>query len=659
MTTSVDWAANSSNLAFRAAADKVDYILGQALQLDPADPRHIALGTELASTLSFTFGSFAYGATSVSPMVLSAAAEIHEHLDASRCKIATAPVWSNIRPDDPRSRSSPLYPCIHGYGNPPPSTNAPVSGPLNPPAPALPPRAGPSNRLPPTIPPVAGLSGSNAALAQDAAALAGKGKGKAREDPVAESTEERGRGMERGNQSRAPKAKRQRATSKAMITSEDDRELDEADIPQDKPVPAARKKSSLPTRLPPALRKTRLASKSASLTITSTDEEDVEAPTNPPPKMPKKYVEIADEEDEEMPMNVGPAPKMGTPYILVPPAPIAIAGNDAADPNVWRPGCGPCRHRGLACRQGFNIAGSPLTVCESCHRLKHRCGGNGSAIPATKGKKAAATTSRPPCSKSRRRPSPVHVSPETVDSAAPAAASTSGAPAPVVAAITAPVAAPAPITAPITATAPIPTPAAASTPDRPADASVVALIEALHSTVASLEAKLLPPPVPASPVLACLPVMISNLSGSSNNIAAAEDGAESAPGGIGEAEAESTSGVNAGASGNNMDLDVSEDLEAAAPSGDIAGLSGNSNNIAAAEDGAESAPGVIGEAEAESTSGVNAGASGNAMELDVPEDLESAAPSGDIAGLSGNTNDVVAEAEAAAESASIASSAHE
>ncbi|KAG1721013.1 uncharacterized protein EDB91DRAFT_1088606 [Suillus paluster] len=591
MTAVVNWATNKANAGFLNAANKVEHLLGQALQLKPADPKHIAIAMEMAASLSFTFSSYAYSATSVPPMVLSATAEIHEHLDDSSCNVVSAPVWSNICPDDPRSQHSPLYPLTLAYGKPPPPTNPPVAGP----------------------------SGSNTTVTQDANVLAGKGKGKARGDPEAKPTEQRGRGMERKrlrcmsaprSQSRAPKAKRPRATSKAMITSEDERELDMSDIPQQQPAPEARKQASLPTRLPPALKKTR--SQSKSFTVTSDDEEDAEPTPKPPLKKKKTYVEI----DDEMMANIGPAPKMGTPYVQVPPAPSAIASNDAADPNTWSPGCGPCVHRGLICLQGYNNSGAALTVCEACHRLKHKCGGNGSAVPTTKAKKPAATTTRRGRSKSRCRASPVHVSPET---ATPAAASTSGAPAPVVATTATPtptstpipIPTPTPTTTPITAPATAAAPTAASTPDGPADASVVALkeqIEALQSTVASLEAKasigekrlleanqrlanqeatskllteqfeelhrqLLPPPVPASPVTACLPVIISNLSSNNKNIGAAEDGTEPASGAIAEAEE---------VADNNMDV-AEAPAESAPTSGINAGLSGNTNDVAEAE----------------------------------------------------------------------------
>ncbi|KAG1725100.1 hypothetical protein EDB19DRAFT_1915217 [Suillus lakei] len=299
-----------------------------------------------------------------------------------------------------------------------------------------------------------------------------------------------------------------------------------------------------------------------------------------------------------MSMNVGPAPKMGRLYVEIPPAPPTIAGNDAANPTVWSPSCGPCIHRGLVCRQGFNNS--------------------------------------------------VHVSPETDDTATPAAASTSGAPAPVVAellsaiATPTPTPTPTPATAPITTPTPAPTPttAAASSPDGPADASVDALkeqIEASQLTVTSLEAKasigekhplganrglanrgvtskllaeqfqelhwqLLPPQVPASPVMVCLPVMIGN--SGNKDIAGAEDAAESTSGTIAEAEGaaesmsgtmaeaeeatESASGVIASLSSNTMDV-AKDPAESASTSGVISSLSGNTKDVAEAEDAAESA----------------------------------------------------------------------
>ena len=161
-------------------------------------------------------------------MVLSAAAELHEHLDSPFCKVISTPIWSNIRPDDPWSQDSPLYPLSVCYGK------------------ALP---------PPPFPPAAGLSTLNAALPLDPDVPAGKGKGKEKAHPEDEPADNRGHGIERGKRSHpctmsarshshVPKAKHQHATSKAMITSEDEWELDIAPIAEQPPT--TRNKVSVP-----------------------------------------------------------------------------------------------------------------------------------------------------------------------------------------------------------------------------------------------------------------------------------------------------------------------------------------------------------------------------------------------------------------------------
>jgi hypothetical protein len=151
------------------------------------------------------FSVYALQTTAVPPMVLSAAAELQEHLDSSFCKVVSTPVWTNIRPDDPRNKISPLYPKSVGYDQPPPPS----------------PAAGPST----------------------------KAKGKQRAVPEEDSEDEHGRQRGRAKRPRAmsivaaPKSKRQRAKSKskAIITSDDDMELDNAvpaAAPQRAPAPA-------------------------------------------------------------------------------------------------------------------------------------------------------------------------------------------------------------------------------------------------------------------------------------------------------------------------------------------------------------------------------------------------------------------------------------
>src|SRR6202051_4416300 len=127
-------------------------------------------------------------------MVLSAAAELHSHLDSSFCEVISKPVWENIRPDDVRSKASPLYPLTVGYGQPAPS-------------------AGPS----------AATSAAKSAELPTAGPSA-KAKGKRKALPEEGDEDDRGRQLERPKRVRpramstgsaAPKAKRPRNKSKS------------------------------------------------------------------------------------------------------------------------------------------------------------------------------------------------------------------------------------------------------------------------------------------------------------------------------------------------------------------------------------------------------------------------------------------------------------
>ncbi|KIK31476.1 hypothetical protein CY34DRAFT_111365, partial [Suillus luteus UH-Slu-Lm8-n1] len=200
--------------------DKIKHLLGQALQLDAGDPNHISIAMEMARTLNHVFDTYTMQATSVPPMVLSAAAEIHTNLDVFCCNVATMPVWTNIQPDDPHAKNSPLYPLSIRYGTPDPPTPAP---------PPAQPTPGPS-----------------------------KGKGKEKAIPEEDTTDDRGHQLE------CSKHPRHRTMTVPQL------------VPAHKPLKGVLKKRP-------------------------------------------EYVEI-DELDEE-PIVVGPAPKMGTPYVDVPHAP--------------------------------------------------------------------------------------------------------------------------------------------------------------------------------------------------------------------------------------------------------------------------------------------------------------------------------------------------
>ncbi|KAG2108056.1 uncharacterized protein F5147DRAFT_761173 [Suillus discolor] len=244
-------------------------------------------------------------------------------------------------------------------------------------------------------------SRTNTTLPKEPAILLGKGKGKEKADSENESADDRGRQLERGKRARpramstrsrssAPKTKRQRAKSKAII-SDDESQLENSPVPEQ----AALVKRSPPIRLPPAVKGSWQRRESVAQLAAASEDERTATP-NPAPKTGPRYMEV-DELDEmmnEMQMNVGPAPKMGAPYVAIPPAlkvvKAAIAAHttsgtdggsashqleedDHADITspVWNPGCGSCVQRQLVCRQGYNTLKAPqsnwFTVREDLH----------------------------------------------------------------------------------------------------------------------------------------------------------------------------------------------------------------------------------------------------------------------------------------------------
>ncbi|KAG1758632.1 hypothetical protein EDD22DRAFT_956702 [Suillus occidentalis] len=402
-------------------------MVGQALQLEAADPKHINIAVEMAHALSHVFSVYALQTTAVPPMVLSAAAELQEHLDSSFCKVVSTPVWTNIRPNDPRNKISPLYPKSVGYDQPPPPSPA---------AATTTPAAGPST----------------------------KAKGKQRAVPEEDSEDERGRQRGRAKRPRAmsvvaaPKSKHQRAKSKskAIITSDDDMELDNV-------VPAA-----APQRAPAPAKPLKGILKSTPLFV-----------PNPVSRPGPHYVEIDELEEDTI-----YSPPQRLPRRL--PAPASGLQEDdfvVTSSLVWLPACGPCAKWQLVCHQGYNATNDPLAVCARCHRAKHKCGGKGS-IASNKGRRPAANHTR---SKSRRRTSTANLTVVTDDEAA-----AEEAPAEAVTAATATATVPTAATDVPAAATPVPADAAATaaaTHDHSESQIVLALKEemaVLQAMVASL-----------------------------------------------------------------------------------------------------------------------------------------------------------------------------
>ncbi|KAG1839871.1 hypothetical protein C8R48DRAFT_781962 [Suillus tomentosus] len=189
----------AANKAFSDAANKIDHLLGQASQLDAVDARHLTIAMEMGKVLTQVMMSHGGSTTVLSPLILSAAAELQQHMNISRTGLTGTPVWANIRGDDVCIQTHPLFPSTRNY-----------------------------RRSPPPSPPSQGPS-------------------KPRKRPVVEEPEERGRGTERGKRARAPStrsrscpamSKRQRQKSRAVASSDD--ELDE-EIPATPAIPTTTK----------------------------------------------------------------------------------------------------------------------------------------------------------------------------------------------------------------------------------------------------------------------------------------------------------------------------------------------------------------------------------------------------------------------------------
>ncbi|KAG2103719.1 uncharacterized protein F5147DRAFT_654631 [Suillus discolor] len=170
---------SAANKSFSDLADKVEHLLGQAWQLQPADQKHISIAMEMGQAL----------VTVLLPLILSAAAELQEHVNANNTGMKSPPVWMKIRVDDLRIKGHPLFPSTLNY--------RPVTRPQSPPTP------GPS---------------------------------RAKENIPAGSVEQHGRGTERRKRSQAPSTrsrsrpaltKRRLEKSKAILSSEDELEEEE------------------------------------------------------------------------------------------------------------------------------------------------------------------------------------------------------------------------------------------------------------------------------------------------------------------------------------------------------------------------------------------------------------------------------------------------
>ncbi|KAG1820777.1 hypothetical protein EV424DRAFT_1347036 [Suillus variegatus] len=106
----------AANQSFRNLSDKIEHILGQACQLQPKDSNHISLATNMAQAITEVFMTHGALVTVLSPLILSAAAKLQEHMDGDKSSISSPPVWTQIRGDDRQIQGHPLFPATLHYG---------------------------------------------------------------------------------------------------------------------------------------------------------------------------------------------------------------------------------------------------------------------------------------------------------------------------------------------------------------------------------------------------------------------------------------------------------------------------------------------------------------------------------------------------------------
>ncbi|KAG1787297.1 uncharacterized protein HD556DRAFT_1312888 [Suillus plorans] len=88
----------AANQSFRDLSDKIEHILGQACQLQPKDSNHISLATNMAQAITEVFMTHGALVTVLSPLILSAAAELQEHVDGDNSGISSPPAIPSSPP---------------------------------------------------------------------------------------------------------------------------------------------------------------------------------------------------------------------------------------------------------------------------------------------------------------------------------------------------------------------------------------------------------------------------------------------------------------------------------------------------------------------------------------------------------------------------------
>ncbi|KAG1836430.1 hypothetical protein C8R48DRAFT_680514 [Suillus tomentosus] len=116
----------AANQSFRDLSDKIEHILGQACQLQPADAKHLSLATTMGQAITEVVMTHGSWVTVLSPLILSAAAELQEHLDGDNTGISTPPATPSSPPPSiteenlgrrlPKPAHHNLLPCLPKNG---------------------------------------------------------------------------------------------------------------------------------------------------------------------------------------------------------------------------------------------------------------------------------------------------------------------------------------------------------------------------------------------------------------------------------------------------------------------------------------------------------------------------------------------------------------
>ncbi|KAG1721473.1 uncharacterized protein EDB91DRAFT_1256498 [Suillus paluster] len=100
--------AEFSNTAIGNATEQVMKIVQEAAKLKDGHPDHLKLAVEIGDLMSLVFKTHAMSVTTILLILLSAAMEMLEHLDAMQQPFASVPAWNRITTNNPQIQQHPL-----------------------------------------------------------------------------------------------------------------------------------------------------------------------------------------------------------------------------------------------------------------------------------------------------------------------------------------------------------------------------------------------------------------------------------------------------------------------------------------------------------------------------------------------------------------------